>query len=103
VVVPVGFPVLPLRLLLGVLQGTLDPLSHVADLGLGGTDVLLERALGFLRAIASSMAGDLLRLANTFLHPPFDLVFVDSHDILLKLAMLACNCGQITRIGSRLM
>src|SRR5207249_3425155 len=79
-------PVLSFRFLLSVLDGTPDLLGDVADLGLGGADILLEGALRLLGAIAGDAARDFLGLARAFLESPFNLVFVDSHDLLLAVS-----------------
>jgi hypothetical protein len=74
---------MPLRLLLSVLQSALGLLRDVANLRLGGAQVLVDRALDFLRVIAGYAPGHLLHLARSFLHSAVNLVFIDSHKLSL--------------------
>lgn len=70
---------IPLRFLLCVLHRSLGLFSDVANLRLGGAQVFVDGALGFLRVVSGHAASHFLYLACSFLHPSVNLIFIDSH------------------------
>ena len=80
----------PVRFEMGALLRVLPSLRvfHVAlgiaKLCLRGAHILVDVALDLLGLVADHLAGKLLHLSRHFFGSPFNLIFVNTHSLLLK-------------------